>query len=421
MRSLVRMGLWLFVALVAGSADGADWTRFRGPDGAGISSERGLPTSWSATENLDWKTDLPGPGTSSPVFIGNRIFLTCYTGYNVPGEDEGEQANLRRHLLMLDRRTGKILGNTPVKPILPEQDRIRDGHGYASSTPVVDDRRVYCFFGKSGLFAFDHQGKQLWQADVGDGLNGWGSASSPILHGDLVIVNASVESESLIAFDAATGRERWRVRGIRESWNTPIVVTASTGKKELVCAMLGKVLGIDPETGDELWTCANDISWYVVPSMVTNDGIVYGIGGRSGVASFAVRTGGKGDVTPSHRLWTGKKGSNVSSPILLDGHLYFMSDSAGIAYCLNAETGAIVYEARVPRADQIYASALLVDGKIYYVGRGGRTFVVAAKPSFELLATNELGDRSLFHASPVATDGRLFLRSDKALYCLKQK
>ncbi len=399
----------------------AEWTQFRGPDASGVSHERGVPTTWSATENLAWKTELPGPGTSSPIFFGDQILVTCYTGYNVPSAERGEQGDLRRHLLALDRKTGKLRWNTPIKAALPEQDTIRDGHGYTSSTPVADDRRIYCFFGKSGVFAFDHQGKQLWQADVGDGLHGWGSASSPVLFDDLVIVNAGVESESLIAFDAATGKERWRVRKIRETWTTPVIVSNTAGEPELVVAMQGKVLGLDPKTGQERWTCANDITWYIVPSVVSQEGVIYGLGGRSGVASFAIRTGGKGDVTASHRLWTGKKGSNVSSPVLHEGRLYFMNDSSGIAYCLNAKTGDIVYEARVPRADQIYASTLLVDNRVFYVGRSGKTFVVAAKPEFELLAANDLNDRSLFHASPVATDGRLFLRSDKALYCLEQK
>lgn len=413
------LGFVLCGLVPTGLASAADWAQFRGPAGAGVSTEKQLPEQWSANEHLAWKTVLPGPGTSSPVFFGNQIFLTCYSGYNVPGTERGEQADLRRHLVALDRKTGKLRWETPVKAALPEQESIRDGHGYASNTPAVDAQRVYCFYGKSGVFAFDHQGKQLWQAAVGDGLNGWGSAASPVLHGDLVIVNASVESESLIAFDKTTGNERWRVRKIRESWSTPSLVKNPAGKTELVCAMLGRVVGINPESGEELWSCKNDITWYIVPTLVAEQGIVYGIGGRSGIAAFAIKTGGRGDVTETHRLWIGKKGSNVSSPILHDGHLYFINDSSGIACCLKAETGEVVYESRLPRPDQVYASALLANGRIYYVSRSGKTFVVAAKPEFELLATNDLGDRSLFHASPVAIDGRLFIRSDKALYCLE--
>lgn len=410
----------LLFAAVAG-AMAADWPQFRGPTGSGTSAETGLPVTWSLKDNVAWKVDLPGPGTSSPVFIGDHIFITCYTGYNVPGKPQGQQGDLGRHLICLDRKTGKTRWDKVMAPKLPEQATIRDGHGYASSTPAVDSERVYCFFGKSGVFAFDHGGKQLWQADVGEGLNGWGSAASPVLFGDLVIVNASVESESLVALDRKTGKEVWRAKGIKESWNTPLLVTNTDGKAELVVAIFGKVLGFDPATGEELWSCATDITWYMVPSLVGHDGVVYAVGGRSGVAGLAVRTGGKGDVTKTHRLWTSKKGSNVSSPVYHDGHLYWMNDSSGTAFCAKAATGEVVYEERVARAGQVYASSLLADGRIYYVTRDGRTFVVPAKPQYELLATNDLRDGSTFNATPVAIDGRLFVRSDKALYCLEKK
>jgi outer membrane protein assembly factor BamB len=355
------------------------------------------------------------------VFIGDRIYLTYYSGYNVPGKPRGEQKDLRRHLLALDRKTGKTIWDTPTEAKLPEQERIRDEHGYASSTPAVDADRIYCFYGKSGAFAFDHTGKQVWQADVGNGLNGWGSAASPVPHGDLVFINASVESQTLYALDRKTGKEKWKATGIKESWNTPIVAKNKDGKDELIVAIQGKVLAFDPATGAALWNCDTDIGWYMVPSIVANDGIVYVLGGRSGTAGLAVRMGGSGNVTKTHRLWTSKKGSNVTSPVYHAGHLYWMNDSSGTAFCAKADTGEVVYEERVPRAGQIYAAALLADGRMHYVARDGRTFVIAARPQYELLATNDLSDRSLFHAAPVAADGRLFIRSDKFLYCLEKK
>jgi hypothetical protein len=416
-----RLLLLVVFASTIAFAQGGDWPQFRGPTGMGVSDEKGLPTKWSAKENLAWKTEMPGAGTSSPVFYGDHIFITCYSGYNVPGQPKGEQANLKRHLLILDRKTGKILTNKAIEPKLPEQENIRDSHGYASSTPAVDAERVYCFFGKSGAFAFDHAGKQLWQTDVGAGLNGWGSAASPVLHGDLVYINASVESESLYALDKKTGKEKWRVKGIRESWNTPIFVKNKDGKTELVVAIFGKILGLDPATGEELWNCATDITWYMVPSLVAHDGIVYAIGGRSGTAALAVRTGGKGDVTKTHRLWTGKKGANVPSPVFHNGHLYWMNDNSEMAFCMEGATGKIVYEERVSRAGSVYASSLLADGRVYSVSRDGRVIVVAAKPEYELIVTNDLRDGSLFHATPVAVDGRLFFRSDKYLYCVEKK
>jgi outer membrane protein assembly factor BamB len=405
--------------LVAGQGRTADWPRFRGPGGLGVSPEKGLPLRWSQQENLAWKTELPGPGTSSPVFVGEKVFVTCYSGYNVPKQPKGAIANLKRHLVCLDRKTGRVAWTKDVPVKLPEQEAIREEHGYASSTPVADAERLYAFFGKSGVFAFDHAGKQLWQAGVGEGLNGWGSAASPVLHGDLLIVNASVESESLVALDKKTGKEVWRARGIRESWNTPIVVTGKDKKTEVVVAIFGKVLGIDPANGQQLWSCNTDIPWYMAPSMVAHDGVVYAIGGRDrGQGALAVRTGGRGDVTRTHRLWKIDKGSNVPSPVYHDGHLYWVNETNGMAYCAEAATGKVVYEQRIERGGQVYSSALLADGKIYHLDRQGRTYVLPAKPEYELLATNDLRDGGYFNASPVALDGKLYIRSDKALYCI---
>jgi outer membrane protein assembly factor BamB len=404
----------------AKSSSPADWTQFRGPDGQADSAAPGVPVTWSAEENVVWKQELPGPGTSCPITIGDKIFLTCYSGYNVPGAGGGDQEDLRRHVLCLDRDSGRIAWDQQVESKLPEQESIRDDHGYASNTPAADNDQVYVFFGKSGVFAFDHAGNQQWQTDVGDGLNGWGSAASPVLYNDLVIVNASVESQSLVALNKHSGKEAWRVEGINESWNTPILVQSPGGRTELVLAIMGKVLSIDPDSGEQLWSCDTDIGWYMVPSLVAADGVVYCIGGRSG-GSLAVRTGGKGDVTRTHRLWTGTKGSNVSSPVLHEGRLYWMNDNSGIAYCADAATGEVLYEERVVDGDQVYASPVLADGKVYYISRGGRAFVIAAQPKFELLATNEVEHRGMFNAGFTVDGSRLLLRSNKYLYCLGER
>ncbi len=395
-----------------------DWAQFRGPGGQGSSAELKLPTTWSASRNLVWKTPLPGAGSSSPIAVGNRIYLTAYSGFNVPGEP-GDMNALKLQLLGFDRKSGNLLWTKEIGARLPEQPKIRDDHGYASNTPASDGRRLYAFFGKSGVRAFDLDGKELWMAEVGDGLHGWGSAASPLLFENLVLVNASVESQSLVALDAATGKEVWRARGIKESWNTPVLAKAKDGRTELLVAIQGRILGLDPKTGATLWTCETNIPWYMVPSTVAADGVSYWIGGRSGGA-LAVRLGGSGDVTSTHRLWIAEKNSNVPSPLLHGGHLYFAGNADGIAYCLEAATGKVVYQERLPRADTIYASPLLADGKIYYVARNGKTFVVAATPSFKLLAANELDDRSLFHAAPAVADGRLLIRSNKFLYCFDE-
>ncbi|MBM4035045.1 MAG: serine/threonine protein kinase [Planctomycetes bacterium] len=406
-------------------AAASDWPQFRGPGGLGVSDAKGLPVTWSADKNVLWKVELPGAGASSPIVGGDRIFVTCYSGYGVPGEPPGDMGQLKRHLVCLNLASGKIVWDrvVPAKQREERYEQHMTQHGYASSTPAADGERVYAFFGKSGVFAFGHDGKQLWEADVGAGTSQW-CGSSLVLHKGLVIANAGVESGSLVALDRRTGREVWRAGGIRYSYNTPILVALPAGKTELVVQVggggepgRGKLLGFDPDKGDLLWNCAGD-DGYICPSAVAHDGVVYAVPRQT---VMAVRAGGRGDVTDSHRLWTGRKGTNVPSPVVHDGHLYWAQESAGVAYCAEAKTGRMVYEQRLSAAGEIYASPLLADGKLYYLTRKGRTFVLAAKPAFEQLAVNELDDGSTFNASPAVAGGRLLLRSNRFIYCIGQR
>jgi len=408
----------LLLVLISTQILAADWTQFRGPGGSGISDSKGAPLKWSDTEGLTWKTDLPGPGTSSPIVFGNKIFLTCYTGAQ-PGRGASLD-DLKRHLLCLDRATGKLLWNTPVPADLPEQSGIREDHGYATSTPVADAERVYVFWGKSGVFAFDHAGKKLWNTKVGTQLNGWGSATSPVLHKDLVLVNASVESSSLVALDKKTGTQKWSARGITESWHAPLLVALPGGKSEVVAACIKQVFGFDADTGAPLWTCQTGIGWYMCPTPVAKDGIIYAIGGRNPQNGLAIKAGGRGEVSGSHVLWKINKGSNVPTPILHGDHLYWAHENLGVIYCASAKTGEIAYEERLnPNPGQIYASPVLADGKLYYVGRQGRVIIAAASPKFEVLADNTLeNNRGVFNATPAFDGSRLLLRSNRALYAI---
>jgi hypothetical protein len=426
-RALTLVGLLLAVAIaaVATAAEAADWTQFRGPGGLATSQETGLPSTWSLEENLLWRTELRGPGGSSPITVGDRIYLTAYSGYGLE-PNEGSDDDLMRHVICLDRKSGKTVWTKEFKPRLPESVYKAGNdshHGFATSTPVSDGERLYVFFGKSGVYCLDLEGNEIWHELVGDGTKGWGSGASPVLFGDLLIVNASVESGALVALDKRTGKQVWTAEErLRGAWNTPLLVKTDAGKTELVISLPQKLVGIDPESGKTLWYCdgIRDGS-YVCPSAVAHEGIVYAIGGRTNTA-LAVRAGGSGDVTDTHVLWFVGAGSNVSSPVYHDGHVFWVHEG-GIAYCLDAKTGEEVYAERLaPRTGRVYSSVTLADGKLYAVSQYAGTYVIAANPTFELLAHNTIADdESRANASPVVDSGRLLLRNDRYLYCIGTK
>ena len=413
----------LLFALSAVFLTGADWLRFRGPGATGVSDDTGLPVEWSADENIVWKTALPGFGTSSPVTLGDKIFLTCYRGYGLDAEEPGDQENLELSVLCINRADGQIdwAEATPARPELAGYGSGRVNlHGYASSTPVTDGKSVFAFFGRSGLVAYSTSGKPLWHTYVGDKINrSWGSATSPVLFENLVIVNASIESTSIVAVDKKTGREAWRAGGIPSSWSTPLVVELPGGSAELVVSMRGKILALDPATGKELWQCRG-VGDYTCSAVIANDQVVYVTGGRRKAQFFAVRCGGRGDVSDTHVLWEIEETSKVSTPIYLDGFLYWI-DQRGFAGAADAKTGELFYKENLQlkgSSDKVYASLVSGDGKIYGVSREDGAMVLAPGREFKLLARNHLGDSSIFNATPTISNGQLLLRSDRYLYCI---
>jgi outer membrane protein assembly factor BamB len=420
---LLHQAVCVLFLIAVGTTWAADWRQFRGPGSQGISDEKGLPIEWSADKNIVWKVKLPGAGASSPVVQGKRVFVTCYSGYGLDVKEPGNMDDLRRHVVCLDRATGNTIWAKEFMPILPEHKYAGEGayQGYAASTPIIEGERLYVFFGKSGVYCFDLDGKEIWHSLVGKNTNGWGSGASPMLYKDSLIVNASVESGALVALDKTTGKELWRSPGISSAWNTPVLVTTPEKTQELVVSIQNWVVSVDPDTGKELWK-TDGVHRYVCPSVVAHDGIVYAIGGGSW--SLAVKAGGKGDVGKTHGLWYDKKlGSNVGSPIYHEGHLYWGSDGNGVVHCQEAATGKVVYSERLkPPSGQIWASPVLADGKLYYVSKANGTYVVAAQPKFEQLAHNVIeGDKSRSNASLAVSEGQLFLRNDQYLYCIGKK
>ena len=217
------MRVWLSLLVVSNLlhvASAADWPQFRGPNGLGASAEPGLPDQWNSQQNVAWKVPLPGFGSSSPIVLGDRIYVTSYSGFGLNPEEPGDMDDLRLHVSCLELASGNLIWDRVFEPTLPESERVRD-HGYAAATPATDGDRLYVFFGKSGVLALELDGTQVWRTHVGSGTHSWGCGTSPVLHDDLVIVNASVESGALVAIHKRTGEIAWRADGMDASWNTP--------------------------------------------------------------------------------------------------------------------------------------------------------------------------------------------------------
>ncbi|MBN1817277.1 MAG: PQQ-binding-like beta-propeller repeat protein [Sedimentisphaerales bacterium] len=410
------------------SAAASDWTGFRGPGSRGISSETGLPVTWSETENLAWKTPLPGPGSSGPIVLGDKVFVTCYSGYGLDPHTPGELSHLKRHLICIRTGDGTILWDKAIPAAMPEDPykaMLRE-HGYASQTPVTDGEHLYVFFGKTGVLAFDLDGRQLWQHSVGTGSDKalWGSASSPALTKNMVIVNAWDESKTLYALDKKTGKEIWK-RDLSETgltFTTPVLNERADGVVELVVSLPSQVWGLDPETGQTLWFARTGIDDSMIPTPVIVDGVAYihGGGPRS-FGSLAVRTGGTGDVTNTHIVWSSKEVASPPSLVVAENFLYWVNDS-GKAFCMNAQTAELQFSEQLPATGRfaVYASPVTAEGRIYIVTRKKGTIVIAAKPQFQLVAHNMLAsDESDCNASLAVGNKCLFLRSNRYLYCIK--
>ena len=410
------LSLFLLAPLPAES-----WPQFRGPGAeATLEKAAGFPLEWSASKNLKWKTELPGPGSSSPVFHGDRLFVTCYTGYAVDKREPGNPKDLGRQLLCLDRHTGRVLWKRSVD-LLNREDDYRGyimEHGYASSTPVTDGEHVFAFFGKSGVHAFTVEGKELWQKQVGrdSGNRRWGSAASPILHGDLLIVSAADEGRAVIAFDKKTGKERWRYESpkLELAYATPRIRNLKNGDPELVLAVPTVMWGIDPGTGKQRWSVATAMPGNICPSVAISGETLVAFGGYPRKSTVAVRDG--------EIVWKGAVTTYVPTPLVFGDHLYWVNDDAE-AICMEAATGKVVTKRRVEgmtgsRKRSFYASLVRVGDRLIATSRTSGVFVFEANPEMKQVGQNVLGDESDFNATPAVASDALYLRSNKAVYCV---
>ncbi len=432
----LRTLLPLLLLLATSLSQAGNWPRFRGPNGSGVAEgdTSDVPLQWSDTENLQWKTALPGPGSSSPIVWGDRVYVTCYTGYG-DGSEGGTPADLKRHLFALDRADGSILWSRAVAAGGEVLDDPYEGfiteHGYASHTPVTDGERVFCFFGKAGVFAFDWEGREVWRQAVHrvPSDKKWGSASSPVLHRGNVIVKAGDEALAVFAFDAKSGKKLWEIgdEGLDQHFGTPVFDRVSETRTDLILAIDGKLSGIDPATGETRWFSKMGLAGGMTSSPVIFGDKMVLLGGFPKTRGSAFRLGLSGDVSEQAPLWeNGKVKTYMTSPIVHDGRMYYIREE-GIACCADPETGKLIYAARIDGAasgstgkgDPFYASPVLVNGHLLAVSRTAGTFVIEATPEYKLVRINKLeGDKSRFQGTPAVSGGQIFLRSDEAVYCL---
>lgn len=414
-----------------------NWAQWRGPDGNGISVETNLPAEWSDSKNIKWKTPIPGRGHSSPVVWDNKIFLTTdIEGDVVPGAkaiehmDEGKPFKHpdsvgadRKHsmrVLCVDRATGKILWERTAYEGTVYDDRHRKS-SYASPTPATDGTYVFAYFGTEGLYCYDFSGKQLWKVSPGPiGTLGMGTGTSPVLFENTVILQCDEEAGAksyIVALDKKTGKEVWKTpRKVQVSWSTPLIVKGPQ-RTELITSGNELIISYDPKTGKELWTATGHSSNAIATPLAGN-GMVFVYAGFPVKKTIAITLGGSGDLSKTKNIaWQYDKGTAyVPSSILYGDYLYLLSDR-GIITCLEAKTGKVVYEGgRIPVPATFTASPVAFDGKILLTSEDGDTFVIRAGPKHEVIATNSLSEP--VYASPAISDGMIFIRGEKDLFCI---
>ena len=394
-----------------------DWTEFLGPDGIAHSDDA-VPTVWNGTNNMAWKVDLPGSGSSSPIIVGDKVIVTCYVAGG---------GSAKRQVLCYDKNDGKSLWATDY-PIDYREDGYQGyltEHGYASNTPVTDGKHVFVFFGKGGVHCLTMDGTKVWSVAVGKESSNkqWGSAASLVLFEDSVIVNAAEESKAIIALDKATGKELWKQEAamLELTYGTPRLVTLDSGDQELAISVPGEIWSLNPRTGKLNWFAQSPMTGNVCPSVIVDGETIYSFGGYRASGSIAVQAGGKDDVSDTKVLWTNRSSSYVATPLLHKNRFYWIDDR-GLAYCTSAKDGEEIYRQRVGKLKSgrpVYASPVMIGDWIYVVTRRSGTLVYKPGDSFDPVAQNVIaGDDTDFNASPAVSDRKLYLRSDQSLYCI---
>ncbi|MHC4149584.1 MAG: PQQ-binding-like beta-propeller repeat protein [Planctomycetota bacterium] len=450
-RQILRMALVLIVLTSVGVAQAQEnWPQWRGPDANGVGSATNLPTTWTTTENVIWKTELPSWSGGTPIIWGDQIFVTSPSQSEVkpkpepePQQQQNQRGRRRRGsgrdpggqnllLICISKKDGAVLWQRE----LDTGNRLHRKQNNSSPSPVTDGKHVWVVTGTGMVTAFDMGGKSVWQKNLqkeyGDfGLN-WGYASSPLLYDGKIIIEVlhgmrTDDPSYVVSFDVMTGKELWRqerptdaVMESPDSYTTPAVLEYD-GKTEIVITGGDYVTGHDPETGKELWRAAGlnpekRRNYRIVASPVVVDGMIYSPTRKKPL--LALRAGGSGDVTTSNLAWKwdGAGAPDVPTPVC-DGKYFYMVDDGGKITCLDAKSGKVIWGPERTAQGVVSASPLLADGKLYITNERAVTSVVTAGSDFKMLATNEL-DGTYTLSSPVVSGSKLFIRTSTHLYCI---
>ncbi|MCX6227164.1 MAG: PQQ-binding-like beta-propeller repeat protein [Bacteroidia bacterium] len=437
----INPGIFLGFVLLLASCSNNNWPQFRGPENKMVAVNTNLPDDWGMSKNIRWTYDLSGTGWSSPVVWGNKIFIaSAFAEKKTPEkpeepesqEPEKEDTSYRNDIYRwevtcIDLKTGKKLWEQVARKGNPRTGA-QSGNTYASETPVTDGKRIYVYFGMTGVYCYDFNGNLIWQKDLGayPTLNSWGTGSSPVIYKDLLFIQIDNEESSfLVALNAANGEEKWRaVRQEKTNYSTP-VIWKNKIRNELVTA--GKTArSYDPATGKLLWQLNMGGEMSISSPAADKEHLYIGIGRGEEVKGnfFAVKAGAEGDITPAEGqriskgvLWSQPAAEvGSTSPLLYNGLIYFLGGRGGKMACYDAATGDSVYRAKADSMAGCWASPWANNDKIFITDEKGTTHVIKAGKKFEVLSKNKLNDK--IWSSVAITKDAYILKGVKGLYCI---
>ncbi len=388
----------------------SDWPRFRGPNGAGISSDKDIPIQWTEA-NILWKTAIPGVGHSSPIVWGDHVFL-----------QSADAGGKERYLICLSAADGKIRW---TKPVPSSKAHTHPRNTWASATPATDGQQVYALFWdgqKIVIYAFDFQGNEIWKRELGSFTSQHGPGASPIVYEGKAYYLYDQDGDSvLVALDAKTGKTVWEAprKAFRACYSTPFILSSPTHGNELIAVSTAGITGYNPQTGKENWNW----TWHfdrmplrTVASPVFSQGLIFANSGDGGGDrhAIAVRPGSNGDVGSANLAWENKKIlPYVPSMLTWEAYVLAVNDK-GLALCYQAQTGKPVWTEHL--ASGFTASPVLIDGNVFAVSEDGEVFVFPAGPTFKRLAKNSIGEKVI--ATPAVANNRLFIRGQEHLFCI---